>query len=60
MPSADAAFPMIAGVDVGRFAARALVNPPPASEVVDLLGPPIPFVGSPRSSAMRWDGGSKS
>jgi len=39
MPSADAPFPTIATVDVGRFAARALATPPRASEVVDLLGP---------------------
>jgi uncharacterized protein YbjT (DUF2867 family) len=39
MPSADAAFPTIASVDVGRLAAQALMMPPPASEVVDLLGP---------------------
>lgn len=37
--SADAAFPMIATKDAGRFAARALLTPPPASETVDLLGP---------------------
>ena len=39
MPSADAAFPTIATVDAGRFAARALVSPPARSETVDLLGP---------------------
>lgn len=39
MPSADAAFPMISTMDVGRFAAQALATSPPTSEVVDLLGP---------------------
>jgi uncharacterized protein YbjT (DUF2867 family) len=39
MPSADAAFPMIATADIGRFAAAALVDPPGRSEIVDLLGP---------------------
>jgi uncharacterized protein YbjT (DUF2867 family) len=39
LPSADAAFPMIATRDVGRLAADALTSPPPKSEVVDLFGP---------------------
>jgi uncharacterized protein YbjT (DUF2867 family) len=39
-PSADAPFPMIATMDVGRFAALALLTPPEKSEIVDLLGPP--------------------
>jgi uncharacterized protein YbjT (DUF2867 family) len=38
-PSADLAFPMIATLDVGRFAAAALLNPPKETEVVDLFGP---------------------
>jgi uncharacterized protein YbjT (DUF2867 family) len=37
--SADAPFPMIATMDVGRFAASALLNPPGKSEIVDLFGP---------------------
>jgi len=37
--SADAAIPMIATRDVGRFAAEALTNPPQGREVVDLTGP---------------------
>jgi uncharacterized protein YbjT (DUF2867 family) len=39
LASADVTFPMIATRDVGRFAAAALTNPPPRSEVVDLFGP---------------------
>ena len=39
MPSAEAAFPMIATADVGRFAAAALLNPPRQTETVLLLGP---------------------
>jgi uncharacterized protein YbjT (DUF2867 family) len=39
MPSPDLASPMIATRDVGRFAAEALLSPPAASEVVDLIGP---------------------
>ncbi|HEX6212696.1 MAG TPA: NAD(P)H-binding protein [Methylomirabilota bacterium] len=39
LPSADLPFPMIATRDVGRFAALALLDPPAASETVDLLGP---------------------
>lgn len=38
-PSADVAFPMVAARDVGRFAARCLVEPPARGEVVDALGP---------------------
>jgi uncharacterized protein YbjT (DUF2867 family) len=36
---ADAAFPTIATRDVGQIAASLLASPPPASEVIDLLGP---------------------
>lgn len=39
LPSADVAFPTVAARDVGALAARALASPPPASEVVDVLGP---------------------
>jgi uncharacterized protein YbjT (DUF2867 family) len=39
LPSADLPVPMIAASDAGRFAARALLNPPAASEIVDLMGP---------------------
>jgi uncharacterized protein YbjT (DUF2867 family) len=39
LPSADLAVPMVAACDVGRVAARCLVEPPRASEVVDVLGP---------------------
>jgi uncharacterized protein YbjT (DUF2867 family) len=39
LPSADLPVPMIAASDAGRFAARALLGPPAASEIVDLLGP---------------------
>jgi uncharacterized protein YbjT (DUF2867 family) len=35
----DLAWPMIAAKDIGEEAARALLNPPAASEVVDVLGP---------------------
>ena len=38
-PSPDAAFPMLATRDSGRFAADALVNPPADSETVLVLGP---------------------
>jgi uncharacterized protein YbjT (DUF2867 family) len=38
--SADEPFPMIATRDVGRFAARCLVEPPSKNEIVDLIGPP--------------------
>lgn len=37
--SADVAKPMIATRDIGEVAARALLSPPPASEVVALHGP---------------------
>jgi uncharacterized protein YbjT (DUF2867 family) len=37
--SGDEPFPMIAARDVGRFAARCLVEPSSQSEIVDLLGP---------------------
>ena len=39
MLSADAAMPTVATRDVGQVAASLLVAPPPASEVVDLIGP---------------------
>lgn len=39
MGSADVAFPTVATRDVGRVAASLLLSPPPADEVVDLLGP---------------------
>ena len=39
MPSDDAAFPMIATIDSGRFAAEALLNPSGRSEIVLALGP---------------------
>lgn len=39
LPSADFAFPTIATRDVGRVAARLLVEPPQRSEVIDLIGP---------------------
>jgi uncharacterized protein YbjT (DUF2867 family) len=39
LASADAPIPMIATRDIGRFAAQALITPPPGREVVDLLGP---------------------
>lgn len=35
----DVAFPMIATRDVGRFAARCLLEPPSESETIDLVGP---------------------
>jgi uncharacterized protein YbjT (DUF2867 family) len=40
MPSADFPFPTVATRDIGRLAARCLVEPPPRSEVIDLAGPP--------------------
>ena len=39
LASADASIPMIATVDIGRFGANALLNPPQRSETLDLLGP---------------------
>jgi uncharacterized protein YbjT (DUF2867 family) len=39
LPSDDAAFPMIATKDAGRFAAEALLSPAAKSETVLLLGP---------------------
>ena len=39
MGSADARFPTIATRDVGRVVASLLLSPPPASEVIDLVGP---------------------
>ena len=39
LPSADAAFPMVATRDVGRVAAAALLSPPAHSERVLVLGP---------------------
>ncbi|HEU5057559.1 MAG TPA: NmrA family NAD(P)-binding protein, partial [Kofleriaceae bacterium] len=39
LPSPDVAFPTVATRDIGRIAARALVEPPAASEIVDLVGP---------------------
>lgn len=38
-PSRDAAFPTVATRDVGRIAARLLVEPPDESAIVDLVGP---------------------
>jgi uncharacterized protein YbjT (DUF2867 family) len=38
-PSADVALPTVATRDVGRLAARLLVEPPARSEIVDLAGP---------------------
>jgi len=38
-PSADFAFPTVATRDIGKVAARCLLEPPAASEVIDLLGP---------------------
>ena len=38
-PGPDEQFARIAVSDVGRFAAAALVSPPPRSEIVNLLGP---------------------
>jgi uncharacterized protein YbjT (DUF2867 family) len=37
--SPDRPIPMIAAEDVGRFAAEALLSPPSADEIVDLIGP---------------------
>jgi uncharacterized protein YbjT (DUF2867 family) len=39
LPSADLEIPMIATRDIGRFAARCLVEPPAQSEAIDLVGP---------------------
>jgi uncharacterized protein YbjT (DUF2867 family) len=39
LPSADTPFPTVATVDIGRLAAQCLLEPPAASEVIDLLGP---------------------
>jgi uncharacterized protein YbjT (DUF2867 family) len=39
LPSADAAFPMVATRDVGRVAAAALLSPPSRTERVLVLGP---------------------
>jgi uncharacterized protein YbjT (DUF2867 family) len=39
LPSAQIAFPTVATCDVGRLAARCLLEPPPRSEVIDLVGP---------------------
>jgi uncharacterized protein YbjT (DUF2867 family) len=39
LPSADAAFPMVATSDVGRIAAAALLSPPAGTERVLVLGP---------------------
>jgi uncharacterized protein YbjT (DUF2867 family) len=39
LASADAPIPMIATVDIGRFAAHALMNPPQRIETIDLFGP---------------------
>ena len=39
LASADAAIPMIATRDVGRFAADALLAPPQVRQVIDLFGP---------------------
>jgi uncharacterized protein YbjT (DUF2867 family) len=39
LPSADIPFPTVAAVDVGRFAARALLGSVTGSETIDLLGP---------------------
>jgi uncharacterized protein YbjT (DUF2867 family) len=39
LPSADIPFPAIATQDVGRIAARCLVEPPKQSEIIDLVGP---------------------
>jgi uncharacterized protein YbjT (DUF2867 family) len=38
---------MVATRDVGRFAAEQVLEPPAASEVIDILGPPV----SPRQAA---------
>ena len=37
--SADAAIPMIATRDIGRFGAQALLAPPQGREIIDLFGP---------------------
>ena len=39
LPSADIALPTVAARDVGRLAARCLVEPPEQSEVIDVGGP---------------------
>jgi uncharacterized protein YbjT (DUF2867 family) len=39
MGSADARYPTIATRDVGRVVASLLLSPPPASEVIDVVGP---------------------
>ena len=39
MLTADTAFPTIATRDVGRIVASLLLSPPPASEIIDLVGP---------------------
>jgi uncharacterized protein YbjT (DUF2867 family) len=39
LPSADFAFPTVATRDIGRLAARLLVEPSVRSEVIDLVGP---------------------
>jgi uncharacterized protein YbjT (DUF2867 family) len=39
LPSADAAIPTVATRDIGRLAARCLLEPPAKSEVIDLVGP---------------------
>ena len=38
-PSIDVAMPMVATRDVGKLAARCLVEPPARSEVIDIVGP---------------------
>jgi len=38
-PSADFAFPTVATRDIGKLAARCLLEPPSRSEIIDLLGP---------------------
>jgi uncharacterized protein YbjT (DUF2867 family) len=39
LPAAELPFPTVATCDVGRVAASLLLEPPPANEVVDLVGP---------------------
>jgi uncharacterized protein YbjT (DUF2867 family) len=39
LPSAEIAFPTVATRDVGRLAARCLLEPPATSETIDLVGP---------------------
>jgi uncharacterized protein YbjT (DUF2867 family) len=39
LPSADFAFPTIATRDIGRLAARLLLEPPEQSQIIDLVGP---------------------